>query len=129
MTFSDWLANADLDARYGSGSPATLYAQAHTGDPGSAGTSNVHGTFSRVAIANDATHWPAAVAGAKTNGLPISFGTTAGLVGLTDVSHISLWTTATFGHCLDYGALDAPLAVSDVADVALLPGSLVITRV
>lgn len=131
MAMSDYLENKALDAFYGrtfSSFPATIYAQLHTGNPGEAGTANVHGTFARVAIANDATHWPAAVAGAKQNGLKISWGGTAGVLGLPDATHVSLWDSLTAGNCLDYGALDAPLAVSDRAEVAILPGALTITR-
>lgn len=131
MGMSDYLENKDLDFWYGkqvTTAPATIYAQLHTGNPGEAGTSNVHATFSRAAITNDATHWPAATAAAKSNGLKISFGNTNGVLGLADVTHVSLWDAASGGNCLDYGALDAALAVSDRSEVAILPGALIITR-
>jgi hypothetical protein len=50
-TFSDLVANAWLDAVFNatSYSEAAVYVQLHTGDPGSAGTSNVAGETDRVA--------------------------------------------------------------------------------
>jgi hypothetical protein len=49
VAMSDYLENKALDAFYGrtfSSFPATIYAQLHTGNPGEAGTANVHATFS-----------------------------------------------------------------------------------
>lgn len=131
MGMSDYLENKSLDFWYGkqfTTAPANIYVQAHTGNPGEAGTSNVHATFARATLVNNGTNWPAASGGSKSNGTKISWGSTTGVLGLADVTHVSLWDALSGGNCLDYGQLDAALAVSDRTEVAILPGALVITR-
>jgi len=131
MGMSDYLENKDLDLWYGRSGPAmptNTYVQLHTADPGETGTSAVHASFARVLVANNTTNWPAASGGVKQNGLKISFGTTAGLTGLANVTHVSIWDAASGGNCLDYGALDASLNPSDRLEVAFQPGALKISR-
>ena len=56
--------------------PTTVYIALYTVAPisdGTGGTEVSAPSYSRVAMANDSTHWPAATAGAKSNGTLIAF--------------------------------------------------------
>lgn len=127
MTLSTYGRNHTLDLLYGSGTPATLYVQLHTGDPGATGVANVH-TLGRAAVTNDATNWPVASGGLKQNGLKISWGSTAGQNSLPDATYASTWDSASGGNCLDYGAFASALPTADRVEVAILAGELSITR-
>jgi hypothetical protein len=72
--------NAQLDARFGSGSPASHYIGLLTALAGAsaAGTevSTANWTnYARVAVTNNATNFPAASGGTKASGAAIDFGT------------------------------------------------------
>lgn len=75
---SDYLENAIQDHMYGGPDftrPATLYLALYTVAPTDAGggTEVSGGDYARKAITNDATNWPAASGGAKSNGQVITF--------------------------------------------------------
>lgn len=76
-------------------SNAANYAQLHTGDPGTAGTSNVSSVTTR-----EAQTWGSASAGTvSATGTPTwaSWAGTNGEVD-TDISHWSISSSGTFGH-------------------------------
>jgi hypothetical protein len=78
MPKSTTYANTILDALLGSGAPATLYIGLYTASPnpdGTGGTEVTGGSYARVAVTNDATHWPAAAGGSKHNALAVTFAT------------------------------------------------------
>ena len=93
---SDFLENELLDHVLGNAAytaPATVYIALYTVVPTDAGggTEVSGGAYTRVASTNDATNWPAASAGAKSNGTAITF-TTA---------------TADWGTVVAFGIFDA----------------------
>lgn len=81
--------------------PTNTYVKLHTGDPGSAGTSNASANTTRVVLA-----WSAASAGSKaiTATLP---SWAAWASGSETISHISVWDNLTVGNFLFSGALTA----------------------
>jgi hypothetical protein len=90
------LANKWLDAlsntSFVSGT-ATLYAQLHTGDPGSAGT-----TFPCEHTVRQTISWSAASGGTKSaSGSPVCAWTIANVTGNVTVSHLSIWSSLTGG--------------------------------
>lgn len=102
------LANKFLDTitRTGTAPTAgTVYVKLHTGDPGSAGTSNASGVTTR----SSATFGSAASGGTATMTNTPSWSMTA----TETISHISLWDASTSGNFLWSGALTASKSVSN----------------
>ena len=80
MGFSATSKNAMLDARFGSGAPATYYAAVYVSGVEVSGNG-----YARVAITNNVTNFPAAAAGVQTNGTEIAWPqATGGNWGLID---------------------------------------------
>lgn len=82
-SFSNYLENALLDHALGGGNytrPATVYIALFTVAPSDAGggTEVSGNNYSRAAVTNDATNFPAASGGAKSNGVAITFATPSG---------------------------------------------------
>jgi len=82
---SDFTENADLDARYGSGTPTSIFFALYTVAPTDAGggTEVSYTGYVRPSLTNNATNFPAAVAGVKSNGVAITFaqcGSNAGTI-------------------------------------------------
>ena len=80
----DSVANAQLDAQYGSGTPATLYCALSTTTPNSDGTNFTEpsgSAYARVAVTNNATNFPAASAKTKHCAIDIIFPTATGSWG------------------------------------------------
>ncbi len=93
---SDYLENAILDHVLGGGDftrPATVYIGLFTAAPTDAGggTEVTGGSYARKAVTNNATNWPAAAGGEKSNGTEITF----------------VEATATWGAILAFGIFDA----------------------
>lgn len=88
------LANLWLDTLGGAAATpgTTLYAKLHTGDPGSAGTSNASSVTTRVALA-----WAAASGGSKAINNTPSWASWAGTSPET-VTHVSVWDASTAGN-------------------------------
>lgn len=131
MADSDYLANRINDyvlAAVSAGLPTNLWAQLYSSDPGPTNTGTQLTAIARAAVTRDATNFPASSGRVSTNGLKISWGTTVGITGLADATHVGFLTAATGGNLLFYGALDVPLPVNDRAEVAILPGDLAIER-
>ena len=77
-SFADYLENELLDHVFGGGDftrPGTLYIGAFTVAPtdSGGGTEVTGGSYARKAVTNDATEFPAASGGAKSNGNAIEF--------------------------------------------------------
>lgn len=83
-----------------------ILVKLHTGDPGLAGTDNAVSTddYTPKSVANNSTNFPAASAGAKSNGTAIRFAAFDGPV--TGISHFSYWA-GDDSECLRSGALGA----------------------
>lgn len=110
-SFSDFLENELLDHVFSAAAytaPATIYAALYTVAPTDAGggTEVTGGAYARVAITNNATNFPAAAAGAKSNGTEINFGTATANWGT--VVAVALLDAASAGNFLAW----ADLAVS-----------------
>ena len=110
------LANKYLDMLGGTAfsAPANTYVKLHTGDPGSAGTSNASANTTRVVLA-----WSAASAGSKaiTATLP-QWATWA--AGSETISHISVWDNLTAGNFLFSIALTASKSITNGDTLNLL---------
>jgi hypothetical protein len=86
--------------------PTNVYVKLHTGDPGSAGTSNASGTTTRAVVT-----WSAASAGSKAMSGTLSWASWA--AGTETISHISIWDNSTAGNFLWSGALAASKTVNN----------------
>ena len=102
-------ANKMLDFLSGTSptAPTNVYFKLHTGDPGSAGTSNASAETTRKLVT-----WSAASSGSKaiTTTLP-SWATWS--AGSETISHVSVWDASTAGNFLYSWALTASKAVSN----------------
>jgi hypothetical protein len=115
MPFTDFLQNELLDHVWGNAAytaPATLYIGLSSTTPTEAGTGVTEpsgGAYARVAVTNNATNWPAATTGAKSNGTTITFvQASADWVAGADLTHALVYDALTSGNLLGYGALSAP---------------------
>lgn len=103
------LANKYLDMLAGTAfsAPANTYIKLHTGDPGSAATSNASAETTRKLLT-----WSAASAGSKaiTTTLPTW---TPWAAGSETITHVSVWDASTSGNFLYSGALTVSKAVSN----------------
>lgn len=112
------LANKWLDMLGASAftAPTSTYVKLHTGDPGSAATSNASANTTRVILV-----WSAASSGSKaiTTTLP-SWATWA--AGSETISHISVWDNLTAGNLLFTAALTAskPMTNGDTLNLTSL---------
>ena len=115
MSFTDFLENELLDHVLGPGSyaaPATVYVALSTTTPTDAGgnfTEPGGFGYARVAVTNNATEWPAAVGGSKSNANPITFPEASGSWGT--VTYFGIWDSSVGGNVLMIGALTTPKAV------------------
>jgi hypothetical protein len=101
--------------------PSGLYVQLHTGDPGTAGTSNVSSVSTREAM----------TLGTPSGGVVDSSNTPtwsswAGTNGEED-TYISLWDASTGGNFLDSVALTEPITVDTGDTVELSSFSITFT--
>lgn len=85
---------------------ANVYVKLHTGDPGSAGTSNASSVTTRPEVT-----FSAASAGSMASSNTPSWATWAGSDG-EEVTHVSVWDNATAGNFLLSAALSASKTVN-----------------
>lgn len=127
-SFTDHLENKLLDHVFGGGDyarPATLYIGLSTttiADDGTNITEPSGNGYARVAVTNNATNWPAASAGAKSNGTPITFPAATGSWGTITDFFIS--DADTGGNILAFGALAAAQAVASGETINFAVGAL-----
>ena len=131
MSKSDYLENAVLDEWFGGVIPvisSTYYVALYTVEPTDAGggTEVSGGGYARVAYANDLTNWPAAVAGVKSNGTTVQFGTTSTSWGT--VVAFALFDDITAGNEIIWSPLTAPILIDAGEYPAFAPGSLSIVE-
>lgn len=124
---SDYLENKLLDHVLGGGDfvrPATVYVALYTVAPSDTGggTEVTGGAYARVTYTNNATTWPAAAAGAKSNGAAITFAQatanwgTVVAVGVFDaltLGNLLYWATLTTNKAIDNGDT-ASFAIGDI---------------
>lgn len=85
--------------------PASVWLKAHTGDPGSAGTSNASAETTRKQVTFGAPSSGSSVASA------VSWASWT--AGSETISHVSLWDASTAGNFLQSGALAVSKAVTN----------------
>ena len=108
-SFSDFLELEVLDHVFGAAAytaPATLYVALYTVTPTDAsasGTEVTGGSYARVAVTNNATNFPAAAAGAKSNGTAITFPAPTANWGV--IVAFAIYDAATVGNEITWGAI------------------------
>lgn len=124
---SDYLENKLLDHSLGGGDytrPATVYVALFTAAPSDSGggTEVSGGAYARVAVTNNATNWPAAAGGSKSNGAVFTFAQatanwgTIVAVGIFDaltLGNLMYWATLTNSRTYFNGD-QAKFAVGDI---------------
>ncbi len=129
---SDYLENAMLDHILGGGDytrPATVYIALFTTSPvdaGTGGTEVAGNNYSRVSVTNNNTNWPAASAGAKSNGTTITFPTASGSWGT--INTFGIYDASTSGNLLYYGSLATAQVITNGNTLTFSAGNLVITE-
>lgn len=127
--------NNVLDSRFGAGAagatnaPATYYVGLSTTTPTATGgnvTEPSGNGYAVVAVTNNATNFPAAASGAKTNGVSIVFPTATGSWGT--VTYVVLKDGAS-GSVVAYSLLGTPRTITTGAVPTLAAGSLSLTAV
>lgn len=130
MSASNYLELELLDHVLGNAAysaPGTLYISLHTADPGETGASEVSGnSYARASVTNNATNFPAASAGSKSNGTVINFATPTS-TGWSVVSHFGIWDASTSGNFLIGGALNASKTINGGDAVSIGIGGLTVT--
>ena len=131
-SLSDFAELELLDHLFGNAAytaPATLYVSLFTAAPTDAGggTEVTGGSYARVAVTNNATNWPAAAAGAKSNGTVITFPTpsanwgTAVAFGIHDAAtsgNLLAWATLASNRVINNGDGAPKFAIGDL-DITL----------
>lgn len=136
MSTSQTQANSNLDASYGSGTPATIYVALAktlpllTGDGTYTPPSGTdYDTYAIQAVTNNTTNFPAASGGQKKNGIAVTFpvagsGSTTG----TPLPYIVLLSAASGGHIIDALATPAGTVVTIGQAVTLPANSIIISE-
>ena len=128
---SDYLENELLDHVLGGGDysrPATVYVALYTTAPTDAGggVEVSGGSYARVAVTNNATNWPAASGGAKSNGTAITFPTATADWGT--VVAFAILDAATAGNFLYWGDLTQSKTVNNGDTATFAVGDLDVTE-
>lgn len=133
-SLSDYLELKLLDHVFGGGDytrPATVYIALFTVAPTDAGPGTEINTavwtnYARPAVTNNATNFPAASAGAKTNGTAISFGT-ASITGTAPVVvGAAVMDALTAGNMLAWASFTGQ-TVNNGSPISIQAGDLDIT--
>lgn len=95
--------------------PTTVYAKAHIGDPGEAGTSNAAAHTTRASFT-----FGASSGGVATSDSDMAW--TSWASGET-VTHLSFWDASTAGNCLGSGALTASKVMQTGDNLTVPTGS------
>lgn len=129
MAKSTAYANEILDYLFGSGSPATLYVGLYTASPnadGTGGTEVTGGSYARKAVTNDATEWPAAAGGVKSNANPVTFVTATANWG--SIGDAGIFAALSGGTPKYFGPLDTARTVNNGDAFSFAATQLVITE-
>lgn len=130
-SFGNFLENELLDhvfANQAYAAPATLYLALSTADPtedGSGIAEPAGGSYARLAVANNLTNWPVAVAGSKSNGQDFTFVTATASWGV--ISHMAIFDQAAGGNMLAHAALTSSKTIDNGDTVIFETGNLTIT--
>lgn len=107
--------------------PATVYVALFTATPSDTGggTEVTGGSYARAAVTNNATNWPAASAGSKSNGTTITFPTPT--AGWGTVTSWGIFDAASAGNLLWWGALTASQTINTGNGVSFSASGLTVT--
>jgi hypothetical protein len=124
---SDYLENKVLDLLLGGVSytvPTTVYIALYTAAPTDAGggTEVSGGGYARVAVTNNATNFPAASGGSKSNGTTITFPTATADWGT--VVAVGIFDASTSGNLLFWANLTTSKTVQNGDTAQFASGSL-----
>lgn len=127
---SDYLENKILDHILGKvtyTAPDTVYIglAAEVNDDGSISGEPTEASYARVAVTNNATNFPAASNGSKSNGTDIVFGEATGDWGTVNYAFIA--DADTGGNVLLYGGLTTSKTINSGDIVKFLTGNLTFT--
>lgn len=130
-SFSDFLELELLDHVFGNAAysaPATLHVALFTAAPSdTGGGTEVSGNaYARAAVPNNATNFPAASAGSKSNGTAITF-PQATPAGWGVVTALGIFDAASGGNLLAWADLAASKTVDPLDTVSFAIGALTIT--
>lgn len=126
MSFADFLENELLDHVWSAAAysaPGTMWLALSTTTPNDDGTSFTEpsgNSYGRASSTNNATEWPAASGGSKSNANDISFAAATGSWGT--ITHFGFYDAETMGNLLAHGALTVPKAI-DNGDTAKFAAS------
>lgn len=134
-SLSDFLENELLDHVFGAAAytaPGTVYAALFTAAPsdsggGTAVSTGVWTNYARVAITNNATNFPAASGGAKSNGTDIDFGTATISGTAPVVVAVGLFDASVSGNLLGWADLAVNKTINNGDPVKFAAGDLDIT--
>jgi len=134
MSFlQDATMDAVLDSIFGSGSPATFYIALFTTSPVPAGTGGVECTYTgyvRFAVTNNATEFPNAALGAKSNANQWDFGTAGSAEGspVVAVGFYDDPTSVLPANLIAVVDTSSPLTINNGADVFVPASGLDLTN-
>lgn len=117
-----WLGNAAFSA------PATVYIALFTAAPSDAGggTEVSGGSYARVAVTNNATNWPAASGGSKSNGTAITF--PAATANWGTVVAVGIFDASTSGNLLAWSTLENSRSIFTTDVPSFAAGQITITE-
>lgn len=128
---SNFLENEILDHVLGNAAyaaPATVYVALFSVAPTDAGggTELSGNGYARVAVTNNATNWPAASGGAKSNGTAIAF--PQATAAWTQAVAFGIFDASSAGNLLYWGDLTTPRTVALGSTASFAVGDLDITE-
>jgi hypothetical protein len=126
-SLSDFAENEILDHLLSAATytaPATLYLAVFTAAPTDAGggTEVTGGSYARLAVTNDATNFPAAVAGAKSNGVALTMVPASANWG-TIVAY-ALFDASSAGNMLGWADLTSSVIINNGDTLRFAAGAL-----
>jgi len=126
-SLSDFAENEILDHLLSAATytpPATLYLAVFTAAPTDAGggTEVSGGSYARLAVTNDATNFPAAVAGAKSNGVALTMVTASASWG-TIVAY-ALFDASSAGNMIGWADLTSSVLINNGDTLRFAAGAL-----
>ncbi len=126
-----FLANKMLDLMLGQTAydmPDTMYVALFTAGPTDAGggTEVSGGAYARIAVTNNTTNFPNAVAGSKQNATAITFATATANWGT--VTHFAIFDALSGGNMLFVAALTAPQTINTGGQFSFAIGDLIFSE-
>jgi hypothetical protein len=108
--------------------PATVYIALYTATPNDTGggTEVTGGAYARASVTNNSTNWPAASAGAKSNGTDITFPTATANWGT--VVSFGIFDASTSGNLLFWGDVTPNKAINNGDTAKFATGQISITE-